>query len=173
MKTNLILITFLVFITGLQFTIAQNKKARTYKIWVELSQKNLQYKGHLIQLKDSSIVIQYWQEEKTLEIPVKGIHKLKFRKKGAIGMGAGIGAGAGILTGVISGMAAGDDPPPETWFEFSSTAEEKAAGGAITLGILGAATGSVIGSLKKKFTIDGIQANYIRIKPDLNKYLGI
>lgn len=171
MKTHLMIITFLVFITSFQCANAQTNKGRTYKIWVELSQSNLKHKGQLIQVKDSSIVIRYWQEETTVEISVKEIHKLKFRKKGAIGMGAGIGAGAGILAGVIAGMASGDDPPPETWFEFSSTAEEKATGGAITLGILGAATGSVIGSIKKKFTINGSQENYVRIKPDLGKYL--
>ncbi|MGI9531681.1 hypothetical protein [Lutimonas sp.] len=171
MKTHLILITMLLFLTSLNVTNAQKKKGRTYKTWVEISQTNLKYKGQLIQLKDSSIVIQFWQETKTMEIPVKEIHKLKFRKKGAIGMGAGIGAGVGILTGAIAGIADGDDPPAETWFQFSSTAEEKATGGAITLGILGAATGSVIGSIKKKFTLNATQENYNRFKPDLNKYL--
>lgn len=171
MKTNLIFLSFLVFIASLYFVNAQNKKGRTYKIWVELSQKGQKHKGQLLKLKDSSIVIQYWQEEKVLEIPVTEIDKLKFRKKGAIGIGAGIGAGAGILAGIISGIASGDDPPSDTWFDFSSTAEEKATGGAITLGVLGAATGSVIGSLKKKFTINGTQENYTRIRPDLNKFL--
>lgn len=136
-----------------------------------LSQSNLKHKGQLIQVKDGSIVIRNWQEETTVEISVKEIHKLKFRKKGAIGMGAGIGAGAGIITGFMSGIISGDDPPAETWFELSYTAEEKATGAAITLGILGAATGSVIGSIKKKFTIGGSQENYTRIKPDLGKYL--
>lgn len=171
MKTKLIVLSLLVFITSLYFVNAQNKKGRTYKIWVELSEKDQKYKGQLLTLKDSSIVIRYGQEEETLEIPVKEIDKLKFRKKGAIGMGAGIGAGAGIVVGIISGAVAGDDPPSETWFDFSSTAEEKSAGGAITLGVLGAATGSVIGSLKKKFTINGTQENYMRIRPDLNKFL--
>lgn len=171
MKTSFILITFLAFMTSIFFGHAQHQKTRTFKIWVEISQKDLKYKGRLIQLKDSSIVIQYWQEEKTLEIPVKEINKLKFRKKGAIGIGAGIGAGVGILTGIISGVAAGDDPPSETWFDFSSTAEEKATGGAITLGILGAATGSVIGSIKKKFTVNGSQENYVNIQPELHKFL--
>lgn len=171
MKTHLIFLAFLVFISGIYFGSAQNEKRRTYKIWVELSQKGEKHKGQLLQLKDSTIVIQYWQEEKVIEIPVNKIYKLKFRKKGAIGMGAGIGAGAGILAGLIVGMADGDDPPPETWFDFSSTAEEKAAGGAITLGVLGAATGTVIGSIKKKFTINRTQENYAKMKPDLHKYL--
>lgn len=171
MKTKLIVLSFLVFITSLNFVNAQNKKGRTYKIWVELNENDQKYKGQLLQLKDSSIVIRYWQEEETLEISIKEIKKLKFRKKGAIGMGAGIGAGTGIVVGIISGAIAGDDPPSETWFDFSSTAEEKSAGGAITLGVLGAATGSVIGSLKKKFTINGTQENYMRIRPDLNKFL--
>lgn len=171
MKTNFILITFLAFMANIFFGHAQHKKSRTYKIWVELSQKGQKHKGQLLQLKDSSIVIQYWQEEKVLEIPVSEIDKLKFRKKGAIGIGAGIGAGAGILAGIISGVASGDDEPSETWFDFSSTAEEKATGGAITLGILGAATGSVIGSIKKKFSINGTQEIYTKMKPDLNKFL--
>lgn len=171
MKTNHIFLAFLVFMSSLYFGNAQNQKGRTYKIWVELSQKGQKQKGQLLQLKDSSIVIQYWQEEKVIEIPVNEINKLKFRKKGAVGMGAGIGAGAGILAGLIAGIADGDDPPSESWIDFSSTAEEKAAGGAITLGILGAATGSVIGSIKKKFTISGTQENYAKIKPELNKYL--
>ena len=171
MKTHLIYLAFLLFISSLFVGNAQNQKGRTYKVWVELSQKGQKHKGQLLQLKDSSIVVQYWQEEKVIEIPVDEIKKLKFRRKGAIGLGAGIGAGAGILAGAIAGMADGDDPPPETWFEFSSTAEEKATGGAITLGILGAATGSVIGSIKKKFAINGAQENYTKMKPDLNKYV--
>lgn len=171
MKTKLIFISFVVFITSLYFVNAQNKKGRTYKIWVELRETDQKYKGQLLKLKDSAIVIRYWQEEETLEIPIKKIKKLKFRRKGAIGMGAGIGAGTGIVVGIISGAIAGDDPPSESWFDISSTAEEKSAGGAVTLGVLGAAAGSVIGSIKKKFTINGTQKNYMKIRPDLNKFL--
>jgi hypothetical protein len=169
MKTSLIFITCIAFFLSPFYSYAQREKKRNYKIWIESNVKDIKYKGRLIKLKDSSIVISFL-EDKILEIPVKEIDKLKFRRKGAIGKGAGIGAATGVIVGIISGLADGDDPPPEFFFEFSYTAEEKAGGAAVSLGILGAATGSVIGSLKKKFKINGLQENYNRLRPELIKY---
>ena len=116
--------------------------------------------------------MQYWEEAKVEEIPVSQIEKIKFRRKGGVGKGAAIGGGIGIVVGLISGYADGDDTPePDVWFDFSATAEEKAAGSAIVLGTIGAISGSIVGSLKKKFIIRGEQDNYEAVKNELIKYL--
>lgn len=62
-------------------------------------------------------------------------------KRGTL-RGLGIGALAGALGGIVFGFAGGDDEPG--WFAF--TAAEKAAIGALTLGVLGAPVGAVFGS---------------------------
>lgn len=172
MKTSVIsILVMLVFATG-NYGYCQKEYTRSYKVWVKLKQKNSKIMGRLVELRDTTIVVQNWNDSISQEIPIGKIDKLKFRRKGAIGMGAGIGTGAGILIGLVSGYADGDDTPnPDAWFDFSLTAEEKATGGAIGLGILGGAVGSVIGSLKKNFVIDGILQNYTDIRPDLNKYV--
>ena len=91
MKTSFILIPFIAFMTCISFGHAQDKKERTYKIWVKLNQKDLTYKGQLKNLKDSSIVIQYWHQERILEIPVKEINKLKITLNGTQENYVGIG----------------------------------------------------------------------------------
>lgn len=133
MKTSLIFISLLIFFASLSIGFAQNKKKKNYTIWVETSHKDMKYRGRLITLKDSSIVVKYSGEKKMIEIPVKEIEKLKFRKKGAIGIAGGIGAGVGAAIGIIAGLEDGDDEPGI----MTLNKEEKATVAAISLGTLG------------------------------------
>jgi hypothetical protein len=150
----------------------QNNRKKTFKVWVEFRENQNKVMGRLRALNDSSIVVQPWKGEQLEEIRVSEIEKLKFRRKGSVGKGAAIGGGIGVATGLIMGTAAGDDTPdPDAWIDFSSTAEEKATGGAMLLGPLGAIVGSVVGSLKKRFLINGQQVKYEVAKPELIEYL--
>jgi hypothetical protein len=151
---------------------SQQRKRGTYRVWIEKMNDEQKVLGTLMKLGDSSITVRYWKEDRVEEVPVVQIEKLKFRRKGGVGKGAAIGGGIGVVTGLISGYAQGDDTPnPDAWIDFSSTAEEKAAGGAFFFGTLGAIAGSVVGSLKKKFLILGQQSKYEALRPELIEYL--
>ena len=147
----------------------QKKKVSTYKVWVEMRESDLRYTGILLGLKDSSVVLQFWNEENALEIPVKRIDRIKIRRKGAIGKGAAIGGVAGLVTGFLIGYSQGDDP--ESFFAMS--AESKGAYSALGIGMVGAAAGTIFGALKKKFSIRGSQEQYETVRPDLQKYLQV
>ena len=104
MKTSVIsILVMLVFAIG-NYGYCQKENTRSYKVWVKLKQKNSKIMGRLVELRDTTIVVQNWNDT-------------------------------------------------------------------IGLGILGGAVGSVIGSLKKNFVIDGILQNYTDIRSDLNKYV--
>ena len=146
----------------------QNKKSKVFKVWVELLDSDVNYVGILLELKDSSVVVQNWNEEKVMEIPVQRIYRLKFRRTGAIGKGAAIGGIAGLVTGYLIGYSNGDDP--EDYF-FAMSAESKGAYSAFGIGMVGAAAGTVVGALKKKFSVRGSQQQYETVRTDLRKYL--
>lgn len=172
MKTKVIIIMVLLSASFLHLNFGQQRKSKTFKVWVDLADTERKIMGRILELRDSSILVQHWKEEKVEEIAVSQIEKLKFRRKGAVGKGAGIGAGIGILTGFVLGQAEGDDTPnPQAWFDFSMTADEKSAVYAPGLGVLGAATGAVVGALKKKYTVDSDQSRYESLKLELSKYL--
>ena len=144
---------------------AQKKKKGTYKLWVERMGRE-PVEGRLLELKDSSVLVGWWDSETVEEIPIAEVKRMKFRRKGAIGKWTVIGAGTGLALGAILGYADGDDEPG--W--FSSTAEEKSLGAAVLLTPVGAAVGAVVGSTRKKFPIDGRQEAYERQKSEMNAY---
>ena len=172
MKAKVILMMVLLSASFLNLNFGQQSKSKTFKVWVEIADVERKVMGQLLELRDSSVLIQHWKEEKVEEIAVSQIEKLKFRRKGAVGKGAGIGAGIGLLSGLLLGQAEGDDEPnPQAWIDFSMSADEKSAVYAPGLGALGAATGAVIGALKKKYTVNSDQTRYESIKSELSKYL--
>ena len=65
------------------------------------------------------------------------------------GEGILIGAGAGAAAGAVLGLADGDDPPcgDSEWCFFHLTAGEKALGGGVLLGGLGAIVGLAVGTV--------------------------
>ena len=173
MKSKFVVLLLILLSMGTMVNVhSQERKRGTYRVWIEPMNGGSKILGTLTKLGDSSITVRYWKEDKVEEVPVVQIEKLKFRRKGGVGKGAAIGGGIGVATGLISGYAQGDDTPnPDAWIDFSSSAEEKAAGGAFFFGTLGAVAGSVVGSLKKRFLIIGQQSNYENLKPELFEYL--
>jgi len=166
MKAMIFLMSLAVFIAALHPGYAQKKKKGTYKLWVERINRE-PVEGRLLELKDSTVLVGWWETGTVEEIQVKEVKRMKFRRKGAIGKGAAIGAGAGLALGLITGFASGDDEPG--W--FSMTAEEKSVGSAVLLTPVGAAVGAVVGSARKKFVIEGKQDNYEKLKTEMAAYL--
>ena len=98
--------------------------------------------------------------------------------------GALIGLGVGAATGAIIGFVSGDDPieecGPNDFFclgaalnnAFAMTAGQKAAAGAMGLGVMGTITGFILGKVaKKKFIIGGQKDAYRDIQGELMKRL--
>jgi hypothetical protein len=120
-----------------------------------------------------------------MRIPIEQINQVSLRKKNSVLKGALIGFGAGVLTGVIIGFASGDDPVmqyPDPYTDpfllgtlaaainnsFAMTAGEKALAGGAAMGLTGAITGIIIGSIaKKKFIIGGKKQNYRDLQSQL------
>ena len=69
-------------------------------------------------------------------------------ERGQAMKGAGYGAAGGALLGVVLGLASGDDP--DSCWLFCYTAEEKAALGGASLGIVGGVVGLIAGALTKE-----------------------
>ena len=116
-------------------------------------------------------------------IQVSQINTIALQKKNAGLKGALLGLGAGVITGAIIGFAEGDDPITPytgTWGDvfiglgnaFAMTAGEKAAAGALGLGVMGGITGFILGKVaKKKFIIGGQKDTYHDMQGDLMKRL--
>lgn len=148
-------------------------KTKIYKVWVQLADSDRKVMGRLMELKDTSIVVLNWKEEKIEDFGVSQIEKLKFRRKGSVGRGAAIGGAAGIVAGFIVGQAEGDDDPSDYFLDWSMTAEEKGVMYAPGFATAGALIGGIVGALKKKFIIDSSQVKYDLIKPELTKFLAV
>lgn len=104
-------------------------------------------------------------------IPVTTIEKIRVRKRGAPLKGILVGGGVGaVVIGAIS-YADGDDECDAGGFCFLMfTAEEKAVFGA-TLGVIpGLIIGTIVGHSKRKFQINGDEAQYKTIRNELKPY---
>ncbi len=167
MKT-LKLIALVVMILNMNFIYTQEKvqKVKNYKTWITLNDES-EIHGILYQLKDSSIVVTNIKTEESQEIDVKDIQKIKIRRKNSIGRGALIGGASRLVVGGLIGLADGDDSGE--WFAMS--AEEKAISSGILFMPLGAGTGILIGTIKKKFDINGNISNYNKNIQQLRKYV--
>ncbi|MBC2838840.1 hypothetical protein [Robiginitalea sp. SC105] len=148
-------------VLALIFTLSTThaQKVKTYDVRVFLMD-NSQVKGTLYAARESELVI--LREDLT---PVKylpeNIRALKLRRAGSIGKGAWVGAVGGCIAGAVAGYAS----------ESGSGWEDVGAiGGAIVGTPLGAIVGVVIGSGKKKYTLNGDKDRYNALLPTLEKY---
>ena len=98
---------------------------------------------------------------------IPNVKTIKFRRKGRIGRSIFHGALVGFVFGGIIGLISGDDDP-DAWFRL--TAEEKAAIGGVTLGLIGGSAGGIVGSFKIKIPINGNQKTYESRKRELTNY---
>ena len=120
----------------------------------------------------------------SMPIQVSQINTIALMKKNAGLKGALIGLGIGAATGAIIGLASGDDEIMQCtsgdFFclgaalnnAFAMTAGEKAAAGALGLGVLGSLSGFILGKVaKKKFIIGGQKDTYRDLQGELMKRL--
>ena len=170
-KTITTLLAIFILFTGFaqkQDSSSRARKVRIYKSTVVETNGKL-VEGYLSRVTTDSIYIQPFSTSlsQNYVLSPDQVQSMKFKRKGRVGRGALIGLGSGAIFGTVLGFASGDDNPDEYWI-FAMTAEEKAAGGAIVYGVLGAAAGTLIGALTKKtFIIEGkrekFQSNYNRL----------
>jgi hypothetical protein len=97
------------------------------------------------------------------------INYVRMKRHNSVGRGALIGGLIGIGAGIAAGFIEGDDKPdPDAWISFNYTAEQKAIGYGVLLGITGTLIGLIIGAVAhKKFTINGNREKFHAMKTDL------
>jgi hypothetical protein len=170
--------------------IKKNRKSANYKIWVTSMDNSKKYRGYLREVEDSTIVVSNYLNKKksnylTLNIDIRGVEKIKFRKKGKVGKSILWGAFTGAALGAIIGLASGDDVPgrdcplprsgPTIPFDglFERpcySAGEKAVIGGVGGGAWGILIGGIVGSVKIKIPINGNQKTFKNRKGDLFEY---
>lgn len=142
------------------------KRPTNYYTWIKSMDKSYSRAGHLSDINDSTICINFIAKHETRSIKIEDINYLEFRKKGNEIKGFFTGVLAGILFGGMIGLVSGDDE--KGFLRF--TAAEKALMAGALLALPGGVIGGIIGSSKVKIPINGNQRNYkIQIK-ELEKY---
>jgi hypothetical protein len=116
-----------------------------------------QLRGFLQETSGDSIILindveNFWSDrqstaQRAMNIHLNDISSLALPRKSRLPKGILAGLGIGAF-GALLGFAMGDDPPPSGWFDFSFTAEEKAAGLGLFLGGIGISIGGSLGALK-------------------------
>lgn len=137
------------------FAQKNNKKIEYYKVWITPIDGSKSVIGYLYSADEQTVKIidniSLNVSIKT-EISAKKIDVIKIRRKGKIGRSMLIGGGSGVLTGVAIGFIQGDDDNTGLiYFEK----EAYAVGYGFFLGIIGTGVGAGVGSIKKKFLING------------------
>ena len=145
-------------------TAGHSQKVKTYKAWVTFTD-DIRIRGTFYSAETDGLML-IGEDLNEIRIDPKKVKTISLRRKGSVGKGVWIGALSGAVVGAIAGYASGDDEPG--W--FSSTAEEKAAGGAIFLSFPGAGIGALIGSARTVFAINGNYQTYLTRLPELEKY---
>ncbi|MDX2306438.1 MAG: hypothetical protein NW226_26755 [Microscillaceae bacterium] len=154
-------------------TDSLSRPSLKYTYFLKLNQGELKpMKGHLSELKDSSLVFVNRFNFQPIEYPIGQIDLLTYRKKNSLLKGTLIGLAGGTLLGVIIGFALGDDQCDGSGLFggtsscfYSYTAGEKALLGGLGGFFYGAAFGAIIGSTTIKIPIKGKQENYRFYKP--------
>ena len=125
-----------------------NKQAQRARARVILTDGQ-QYRAFQLQVTMDSTS---WFDPKTgrvRSVATGAISEITFIRKGRGALqGLGIGLVVGALSGAFLGLVHGDDPPcGESWICFRFTAQQKAMIGAVSLGSLGGAVGSLTGAI--------------------------
>ena len=163
---NVILVVVLCFTIGMK---AQNNDVKIYKVWVTFIDDSKLVKGVLYDADESKVTIlknNSIEKSGLLNIKPERIHKLKLRRVGSVGRGVWVGALIGVGVGGVVGFAGGDDKGTI----LSYTAEEKAVGLGIVLGVLGSGISPLIASKKKKILINGNLDVYKQHLEEIQKY---
>jgi hypothetical protein len=148
--------------------------------WIYLKDNPQPLKGVILETNDSTIqfissaflvknkaVSPYTSET----IPVSGIDKIKFRKKGSVGRGMIVGALGGVMAGAITGFIEGDDVcEPGSWCIFQFSAGDKAVIYGTLLAVPGTALGAILGSSRNTVYINGGQSLYFNSRNELKAY---
>ncbi|MEE4177764.1 MAG: hypothetical protein V2I46_09660 [Bacteroides sp.] len=157
---------YLLPVLALAFTLTTGhaQKVKTYKAWVTFTD-DIRIRGTFYSAETDGLILM-GDDLNEIRIDPKTVKTISFRRKGSVGKGVWIGALSGAAVGAIAGYASGDDEPG--W--FSSTAEEKAAGGAIFLSFPGAGIGALFGSKRTIYPINGDYQTYSGLLAELKKY---
>ncbi|WP_179022262.1 hypothetical protein [Winogradskyella forsetii] len=134
-----------------------NNKVALYKVWVHTDTEKV--KGFFYDVDENGITISKTKkiDLKTLVfVPAEKINIIKIRKRGSVAKASLIAGLAGATMGYVIGLSDGDDDAG--W--FSLTKEEKATAGGIVACIPSGIIGALIGSSRKKITIDYKMDNY-------------
>jgi len=147
------------------------QKIKVYNAIITTVFQGQNYKGPLLEVKDSSLTIS--SKGGPVSIPSNSIKDIKFKRTASVGRGAAVGGLTGFFTGAIVGLASGDEECPQgSWFCTEVTAEEKALGGGLVLGAVGSVAGVIVGALihTPKIKINGDQSIFLAKKEDIRKY---
>jgi len=151
---------------------ARVQKIKFYNAIITTVFQGRNYKGPLLEVKDSSLTIS--SKGRPVLIPSNSIKNIKLKRKGAVGSGALAGGITGFGLGLRSGYASGAEGCPQGGSLLCTeiSAEEKAVGGGLALGAVGSVAGVIIGasSHTKKIKINGDQSIFLARKEDIRKY---
>ena len=146
------------------------EKEIIYKTWIILNNEDLNKKGYLYELNDSSISIisnKSFESYPTdnldlINLQVENINFIKTRRKNRIGRSMLGGALTGFAIGGLIAISEGDDPSGLMAF----TAEEKVLFYGVPLAGCGTIIGSFCGSFKVNIPING-NLNIYNIKRNI------
>ncbi len=163
---------FLIFILSINFTLAQDSTLTfTPSVaWVfKTSGKRIET-GVFHSVKDSSISIMstYYDRRNPIELEfdIRNIEMLKVRRKGNVRMGIVVGAVSGAIIGGLIGFNYFNDESGN--LTLLSNESKTFMTGFLGAGA-GALLGSLIGSVKVLYPINGKMENYEKFKADLEK----
>jgi hypothetical protein len=201
MKNYLLIVTTCFFLTSAFSQTSKEKTGKKFVPSIATVQtiNGTKTKGWFYKMNDESLYLlpvkqnrKYLQTSEftgtdinsgSIAIQASQVKSIALMKRNAGLKGALIGLGVGVATGAIIGFVSGDDPvTPYTGTvadlfigignAFAMTAGEKAAAGALGLGVMGGITGFILGKVaKKKFIIGGQKDTYRDMQGELMKRL--
>ncbi|WP_178990195.1 hypothetical protein [Winogradskyella schleiferi] len=170
MKTFALKIIVALFISVISYgqeRSKSNNKVALYKVWVNTDTEKV--KGFFYAVDETGITLSKTKKidlETLLFVPAEKINIIKIRKRGSVAKASLVGGLAGAALGYVIGLSGGDDDTG--W--FSLTKEEKATAGGIVACIPSGIIGALIGSSRKKITIDYKMDNYKKQLGLMEKY---
>lgn len=137
-----VILAFCLGLSGSVVPASAAGKKEGARLAVELTGGRLA-EGELLAVKGRSLVLGDFTDMEAKELATDEIVRVRIIRKSRFFPGLGIGLLAGAASGAVLGFISGDDPPG--WFSF--TAGQKAAMGALGLGLLGAPIGGLAGAI--------------------------